>query len=94
MDSVGPGSRGDVKNFRDIEIRLGCGGGPNRISLIGFAHMKRGAIHIRIDRDDRDSHFMAGANDAHGNLATIRYEDLFEHKRRLCGSDLRLNRIL
>jgi hypothetical protein len=38
-----------------------------------------GAIYLRVDGNGGDSHFVAGTNDPHGDLAAIRDENFLEH---------------
>jgi hypothetical protein len=73
---------GDVKNFPDVEIRLRRRRGTDRISFVGFAHVQRRAIHVGVNRDRGNPHFMAGANHAHRNLATVSDQNFLEHTNR------------
>ena len=84
----------DVENFLNIEIRFAGSGRTDRVSFVGFADVERGTVDIGVNGDGSDPHFVTGADHAYRNLATIRDENLLEHIRRLCGSGLRLNRIL
>ncbi len=79
MDRVCSGSRGDVQKFLNIEIGLGGGGRADGIGLVGFADVEGGAIYLRVDGNGGDSHFVAGTNDPHGDLAAIRDENFLEH---------------
>jgi hypothetical protein len=42
--------------------------------------VKGGAIYVGVDGHNLNTHFVTGAYDAHGNLATIRDENLLEHE--------------
>jgi len=42
--------------------------------------VQRGAIYVRVDDDRGNPHFMARADDADCNLASIGYKDLLEHR--------------
>jgi hypothetical protein len=42
--------------------------------------MKRRAIHVRINHNRGDSHFVARAQHTHRDLASIGYENLLEHR--------------
>ena len=89
MDGVCSGSRGDVENLPNVEIRLGCRGRADGVRLIGLADVQRSAIHVRIDGNSRDSHLVAGADNAYGNLAAIGDENFLEHlewQRRLANT--------
>jgi hypothetical protein len=79
MDGVRSRLRGDVENLLNVEIRLGCRRRADGISLIGFTHVQRGTIHVRVDGNRGNPHLVAGANDAYGNLAAVRDENLLEH---------------
>ncbi len=80
MDRVRARAGGDIQNFVDIEIRLGGRRGTDRISLIGLANVQSGAIDIGVDCHRGNSHLVAGADHAHGNLAPVRDENLLEHE--------------
>jgi hypothetical protein len=41
--------------------------------------MQRGTIHIGVNDDGGNSHFVACAQYAHRNLAAIGYKNFFEH---------------
>ena len=79
MDGVCAGARGDVENLLNVEIGLGRCGCADGISLIGLADVQRGAIDVRVDGNRGNSHLVAGADDAHGNLAAIGDENFLEH---------------
>ena len=49
--------------------------------LIGHLHMQRLPVCIRIDRNRLDTHLAGGLDDAAGNLAAVRDQDLLEHLR-------------
>ena len=66
----------------DVEVGLGGRRRADGISLVGFAHVQRGAIHFGEDRDRGDAHLAAGANDAHRDLSAIGDQDFLEHERR------------
>ena len=79
MDGVCAGACGNVENLLNVEIRLGGGWRADGVSLIGLADVQRGAVHVRVDGNRGDSHLVAGADDAHGNLAAVRDENFLEH---------------
>ena len=54
------------------------GGGPIGYGLVGEAHVQRVAVGLGVDRDRADPHLVAGADDAHRDLAAVGDEDLLE----------------
>ena len=44
-------------------------------SLVGFAHMQRLGISIRIDRNRANAHVARGADNPAGNFTSIGYEE-------------------
>jgi hypothetical protein len=42
--------------------------------------VQRGAVHIGVNHDSGNPHFVARAQHAHRNLSAIRYEDFPEHR--------------
>ncbi len=71
MNRVGLQAFRGFKNLRGIEIALRSRCRTDQVGMIGFAHMQRGAIGVRIDGDRFDSQFAACADDPHGNLAAV-----------------------
>ena len=67
---------GDAQNFRLVCI-IGCR--TKLHALVRQAHVQRAAIVRRVQRHHLDAHFMAGAQDAHGDLPAIGDQDFFEH---------------
>ena len=68
---------------RDAEVALGGWRRPDQYGLVRLAHMERIRIRLGIDRDRRNPHAARGANDATGDLAPVRDQDLLEHGARL-----------
>jgi len=64
----------------DIEIALCARSGSDADALIGYLDVKRLAVHIGVDGHGLDPHFLAGAYDAKGYLATVRYQYFMEHR--------------
>src|SRR5262249_31214874 len=81
MDRLGAAAPGHVQHLGDVEIRFVRRSRTEMISLIGVAHMQRGAVHIREHRHRSDAHFAASPDDSHGDFAAVRDEDLCEHAR-------------
>ncbi len=82
MDRLSARTRGDVENLLDVEIGFGGCRSADGVGLIGLAYVQRGTIDIGVDGDRGNSHLVAGADDAHGDLAPVRDENLFEHEHR------------
>src|ERR1035438_4747793 len=80
VDGICSRSRGHVENLLDVEIGLGCDWCPDWVRFIGFANVQRGAIHVRVDGNRGNPHLVAGADDAYGNLAAVRDENLLKHE--------------
>ncbi len=82
MDCLGPGLFGGVEDPFGLEVALGGGRRSDSDRVVGFTHVQRGAVGLRIDRDRLDAQIAAGADHAHGDLAAIRYQDALEHRLR------------
>ena len=80
MDGIGTRSLGDIENLLYVEVRFPGGSRADRVSLIGFADVERGAVDGGVNGDGGDPHLMAGANYAYRNLPPIRDENLLEHR--------------
>src|SRR5208282_1671586 len=79
MNSVAPGLLRGADNLVDREIALARRRWADSVSLVGQAHVQRGAIGITEHNCRPNAHFLASARDAHGNLATICDQYLSEH---------------
>ena len=82
MDRLGAGLFGGLEDPFGLEIALGGGRRSDGDRVVGLAHVQRGAIGLRIDRDRLDAQVAAGADHAHGDLAAIRNQDSLEHRLR------------
>src|SRR5260370_10637982 len=60
-------------------MRLRVGLGRDGVSFVGFADVQCGAIHVRVDGGGGNSQLVGGADNAYGNLAAVRDENLLEH---------------
>ena len=81
MDGFSSAFASHFKYFGDVEIRFARRRGPKQISFIGLGYVERCAINVGKDGHRGDAHFAAGAHHAYCDFATIRNEDLFEHRR-------------
>ena len=66
-----------------VQVRIARRRGADAHGLIGQVGVQRLAVCRGVHRDRLDAHGAACADDAHGNLATVRNEDLVEHGARL-----------
>src|SRR5580698_3970163 len=67
-----------LRGFEDAiltQVAFGGSGGPNMLRFIGHADMQRAPVGIRKHRDTAYVHLAQGANNAHGDLATIGDQD-------------------
>jgi hypothetical protein len=80
MDGIGTRSLGNVENFLNVEVRFPGGGRTDRVSLIGFSDMQRGAVDVRVNGDGGNPHLVAGANHAYRDLPPVRDQNLLEHQ--------------
>ena len=67
----------------DPEIAVGYGGFADTNSLVRQLDMHGISIRFRVNGYRADIHLLAGANDTHRNLSTIRDKDFFKHKNQL-----------
>ena len=70
---------GHRDNGVHVEIAVCGAGSPDTPGLIGDLHVIGPGVCGRKDRDGLHAHLLAGANDAHGDLATVGNEDLLKH---------------
>ena len=78
MDGFGAGAFCGFKNAVDVEIRFGGGRGAYGIGFVGFQNVQCGTVEFRINCDRGNAEFVAGANEAHRNFATVRDQDFLE----------------
>ena len=70
MDRVGAGAQRGLDVLLRPEVRA------DALALVGRAGVQRAAVVGRGDRDGRDPERARGAEDAQGDLAAVRYEEL------------------
>ena len=78
VDGIGIAVGGDGQQLVAVEVGVGRGAAVQRIRLVGLAHPDGTLVHVGVDRHGADAQFMAGANDAAGDLAAIGDEDFAE----------------
>ena len=76
MNRVGARATCGVDQAIYAEIAVAWRARPDRVRLVGIPYVQRGAIAFGIDRDGRNVHFAARADNAHGDLAAIGDQDL------------------
>jgi hypothetical protein len=63
----------------DLQVALAARAGSDADGLVSEVNVHRIDIRFGINGDGFDIEFLAGADDAEGDFATIGYEDFFEH---------------
>ena len=79
MDGLGARPPDGLDDAVHVEIALRGRRGPDEDRLVGEADVEGGAVRLGIDGDARDAHLPAGPDDADGDLAAVRDQDLAEH---------------
>ncbi len=69
-----------VEDFLNVEIRFAGRGRTDRVSLVGFADVERGTVDLGVNGNGSDPHLVTRADHAYRNLATVRDENLLEHR--------------
>ena len=75
MDGVHLGLLGHGEDLVDVKIRLGRSGAVEGVGLVGQLHEEIVGIGVGIDGDAGLPGVTCGADDSHGDLATVRDED-------------------
>ena len=76
MDGVHVGDFRGADDGGDVQVAAGALGRADADGLVGETHVRAVTVGFRIDGDRLDSQFLAGADDANGNLAPIGDENL------------------
>src|SRR5690606_9170418 len=79
VDGVGAGDLGGGDDPVHPEVALRGGRRPDADGLVGEADGERVAVGRGVDGDGPEAHLAAGADDAEGDLAPVRDEDLLDH---------------
>src|SRR3954466_14082283 len=79
MNGIGAGSLRGLDDLVAAEIALGRWRRSNEYRLVGFAHVRSAHIGFAVHRHRLDAELVAGANDAQGDLATVRNQNFSEH---------------
>ncbi len=79
MHRLGAGRAAGVDDQLGIEIAFRRRRRAQPDALVRQEHMRRAGVGVGIDRDRRDPHPPRGADDAAGDLAPVRDQDLAEH---------------
>ena len=80
MDRIHIGDFGRADHRRNVEVAVGQPRRPNANRFVGKAHVQRVAVGLAINGDGLDAQFLAGANDAQGNLTAVRNQDFLKHE--------------
>ena len=82
MDAVRPGPRRGIDDLGDVQVRLrGCFASKSEC-LVGHLRVHGVSIGVGVDGNRRQAFIATGANDPHGDFASIGDQD-FAHRRRL-----------
>ena len=76
VDGLGAGPAAGLHDAVDVEVGLRRGGRPDGDCLVGHGNVQRVAVGLGIDRHGGDAHALGGLDDATGDLAPVRDEDL------------------
>ena len=76
VQGVGARTARDVDEALHAQIAVARSAWADRIRLIRIAHVQRRAVALGIDRDRRQAHLPARADNAHGDLAAVRDDNL------------------
>src|SRR3989454_583769 len=80
VDRRGAGCLRDRDQLVDAEVAVGGRRRPDRVGMVGLAHVEGAAIRLRVDGDRLDAELAAGAHDTHGDLAAVRHQDALEER--------------
>ena len=80
VNGVGAGDLGGADDRRDVQIAVGALGRADAHVLVGEAHVERVLVGLRVDGDGLDAELAAGVDDAEGDFAAVRDQDLLEHR--------------
>ena len=83
MDGIGPVGQRGVDDPVDPQVALVGRGWPDADRHVGQPRVHRLGIRVAVDGDRLDAQFVAGADDPHRDLATVRDEDATERQLRL-----------
>ncbi len=79
MHRIGTGLIDGGEDIINLQVAMRRGRRADINGLIGFLHMQRVGIRLRVHRDRTDAHLAARAHDTHSNLTTIRNQYFLEH---------------
>ena len=71
VDGLRPRADGRRDDGRHVQVALPHRRRTDAVALVGQADVQRLAVGLRKDRHGGDAHLLAGADDAHGNLAPV-----------------------
>src|SRR5438552_2279552 len=63
----------------NTQVALAAGSFADTNGLVGQLHVHRICVNLGIDRYGADVQLLAGANDADGDFAPVRYQNLLKH---------------
>src|SRR2546428_13880280 len=74
MDGLGVVAPRRFQDAIDAQVTFVRRGGPDVFGLIGYAHVERGAVGVRVDGHGANPHFPQRPDDPHGDFAAVRDE--------------------
>ena len=81
MDGLAAGRHRRGDDGLDVEVALCRGRRADADGAVGEAHVHRVLVGGRVHGHGLDAELVQRANDAHGDLASVGYEDPGEHAR-------------
>lgn len=75
VNTVGARRPRRIDDAIDPQVALSGRVGTNGYCDVGHSHVQCGTVALGVDGDGRNAHFAAGADDPHGDLAAIGYEN-------------------
>ena len=79
MDRVDVGDLGCSDDAGDVEVAVLGRARPDAYGAVGQAQVGRVGVGLGVDADRLDPEFLARADDAEGDLASVGNEDASEH---------------
>ena len=79
VDRVDIGDLGGREDRLHVQVGVGAFGGPDADGIVGEMDVHRVHIRLGVDRGGAHPEFFGGANDAQGDFAAVRYENVLEH---------------
>ena len=79
MHGLCAGAHSGLDHRRDVQVALPGRSGPQQDGHIGLCDVTGTGIGLAVHRDGTDAHAAQGADDPHGDLATVGDQYCVEH---------------